>query len=75
MEYVILGAILIAYLSLSSEINSLKNKNKEKTKVNLKELVGKKVKVYLDDEYDIELEGELISYDKKCCNYRRTSSP
>ena len=65
MEYVILGAILIAYLSLSSEINSLKNKNKEKTKVNLKELVGKKVKVYLDDEYDIELEGELISYDKK----------
>lgn len=65
MEYVILGAIIIAYLSLSSEINSLKNKNKEKTKVNLKELVGKKVKVYLDDEYDIELEGELISYDKK----------
>ena len=65
MEYVILGAILIAYLSLSSEINSLKNKNKEKTKVNLKELVDKKVKVYLDDEYDIELEGELISYDKK----------
>ena len=65
MEYVILGAILIAYLSLSSEINSLKNKNKEKTKVNLKELVGKKVKVYLDDEYDIEIEGELISYDKK----------
>lgn len=65
MEYVILGAILIAYLSLSSEISSLKNKNNEKTKVNLKELVGKKVKVYLDDEYDIELEGELISYDKK----------
>ena len=38
---------------------------KTKTKVNLKELVGKNVKVYLDDEYDIELEGELVSFDKK----------
>ncbi|MBP3841832.1 MAG: hypothetical protein IK997_06930 [Bacilli bacterium] len=67
MEYVILGAVLVAYYSISSQLNSIKNKleNKSKTKVNLKELVGKKVKVYLDDEHDIELDGELVSFDKK----------
>lgn len=67
MEYIILGAIIIAYCSISSQLNSIKNKleNKPKTKVNLKELVGRNVKVYLDDEHDIELEGELISFDKK----------
>ena len=67
MEYVILGAVLVAYCSISGQLNSIKNKleNKSKTKVNLKELVGKKVKVYLDDEYDIELEGELVSFDKR----------
>ena len=67
MEYVILGAILIAFCSISSQLSSIKNKleNKPKTKVNLKELVGKNVKVYLDDEYDMELVGELVSFDKK----------
>ena len=67
MEYVILGAVLVAFSSISGQLSSIKNKldNKSKTKVNLKELVGKRVKVYLDDEHDIELEGELISFDKK----------
>jgi hypothetical protein len=67
MEYVILAAIIIAYVSLSGELSSIKSKleNKPKTKVNLKELVGKNVKVYLDDEYDLELEGELLSFDRK----------
>ena len=67
MQYVILGAIIVATCSISGQLNSIKNKldNKSKTKVNLKEFVGKKVKVYLDDEHDIELEGELISFDKK----------
>ena len=67
MEYVILGAVLVAFASISGQLSSIKNKldNKPKTKINLKELVGKKVKVYLDDDYDIELEGELVSFDKK----------
>ena len=67
MEYVILGAVLVAFSSISGQLSSIKNKldNKSKTKVNLKELVGKRVKVYLDDEHDIELEGEVISFDKK----------
>lgn len=67
MEYVILGAVLVAFSSISGQLSSIKNKldNKTKTKVNLKELVGKNVKVYLDDEHDIELEGELVSFDKK----------
>ncbi len=67
MDYIILGMLIVAYFSLSGELKSIKNKidNKQKTKVNLKELVGKTVKVYLDDEYDIELVGKLISYDKK----------
>ena len=67
MEYVILGAILVGICSISGQLNSIKNKleNKPKTKVNLKELVGKNVKVYLDDEYDIELDGKLVSFDKK----------
>jgi len=67
MEYVILGAVIVAFCSISGQLSSIKNKleNKSKTKVNLKELVGKKVKVYLDDEHDIELEGELVSFDKK----------
>lgn len=67
MQYVILGAIIVATCSISGQLNSIKNKldNKSKTKVNLKDLVGKKVKVYLDDEHDIELEGELVSFDKK----------
>ena len=67
MEYVILGAVLVAFASISGQLSSIKNKldNKPKTKINLKELVGKKVKVYLDDDYDIELEGELVSFYKK----------
>ena len=67
MEYIILGAILISYCSISSQLSSIKNKfeNKPKIKINLKELIGKNVKVYLDDEHDIELEGELVSFDKK----------
>ena len=67
MQYVILGAIIVATCSISGQLNSIKNKldNKSKTKVNLKDLVGKKVKVYLDDEHDIELEGELVSFDKR----------
>lgn len=67
MEYVILGAVIVAFSSISGQLSSIKNKldNKTKTKVNLKELVGKNVKVYLDDEHDIELEGELVSFDKK----------
>lgn len=67
MVYVIQGTVLVAYILISAQISSIKNKleNKPKTKVNLKELIGKNVKVYLDDENDIELEGELVSFDKK----------
>ena len=67
MVYVIQGTVLVAYVLLSSQLSSIKNKleNKPKTKVNLKELIGKNVKVYLDDENDVELEGELVSFDKK----------
>ena len=67
MVYVIQGTVLVAYVLLSSQLSSIKNKleNKPKTKVNLKELIGKNVKVYLDDEIDTELEGELVSFDKK----------
>lgn len=67
MEYVILCAVLVSFCSISNQLGSIKNKleNKSKAKVNLKELVGKNVKVYLDDEHDIELEGELVSFDKK----------
>ena len=67
MEYVILMSVLIAFASISSELNSIKNwlENKPKTQVNLKEYIGKKVKINLDDENDIELEGELVSFDKK----------
>lgn len=67
MVYVIQVTVLVAYILISAQISSIKNKleNKPKTKVNLKELIGKNVKVYLDDENDIELEGELVSFDKK----------
>ena len=67
MVYVIQGTVLVAYVLLSSQLSSIKNKleNKPKTKVNLKELIGKNVKVYLDDENDVELEGELVSFDRK----------
>lgn len=67
MEYVIFGTVLVAFASISSQLSSIKNKleNKPKTKVDLKEFVGKNVKIYLDDEYDLELEGELITFDKK----------
>ena len=67
MVYVIQGTVLVAYILLSSQLSSIKNKleNKPKTKVNLKELIGKNVKVYLDDENDVELEGELVSFDRK----------
>jgi len=67
MEYVILGAIIVAFSSISSQLSSIKNKmdNQIKSKINLKDYVGKKVKIYLDDEYDIELIGELLSYDNK----------
>ena len=72
MEYVILGAILIAFSSLSSQLNSIKNKldNQTKTRINLKDYLGKNVKVYLDDEYDIELIGELLSYDNKWFEFK-----
>ena len=67
MEYVILGAIIIAFSSISTQLSSIKNKmdNQIKSKINLKDYVGKKVKIYLDDEYDIELIGELLYYDNK----------
>lgn len=72
MEYVILGAIIIAFSSLSSQLSSIKNKmdNQTKSKINLKDYLGKKVKLYLDDEYDIELIGELLSYDNKWFEFK-----
>lgn len=67
MEYVILGAIIVAFSSISSQLSLIKNKmeNQTKSKINLKDYLGKKIKLYLDDEYDIELIGELLSYDNK----------
>ena len=67
MEYIILLAIISSYLLLSSGLTSIKSKidNKPKTKINLKELIGKKVEVYLADDNDISLEGELVSFDKE----------
>lgn len=67
MEYFILIIIIVGFISISGQLSSIKNKieNKPKTKWNLKELVGKNVKVSLDDEYDMELEGVLNSFDKK----------
>lgn len=67
MEYVVWILIIVAWLSISGELSSIKKKleNKPKTRWNFKELVGKNVKVSLDDEYDMNLEGELISFDNK----------
>ena len=67
MEYVTLIVVLVAFVSISGQLSSIRNKleNKSKTKVNLKDLVGKNVIVYLDDEFDIELEGKIVSFDKK----------
>lgn len=75
MEYVILGAILIAFSSLSSQLNSIKNKldNQTKTRINLKDYLGKNVKLYLDDEYDIELTGEILSYDNKWFEFKENN--
>ena len=72
MEYVILGAIIVAFSSISSQLSSIKNKmdNQTKSKINLKDYLGKKVKLYLDDEYDIELIGELLSYDNKWFEFK-----
>ena len=72
MEYVILGAIIVAFSSISSQLSSIKNKmdNQTKSKINLKYYLGKKVKLYLDDEYDIELIGELLSYDNKWFKFK-----
>ena len=77
MEYVILGAIIVAFSSISSQLSSIKNKmdNQTKSKINLKDYLGKKVKLYLDDEYDIELIGEYtgrhnsIKVRCKICGY------
>ena len=68
MEYVILGAVLVAFCSISGQLSSIKNKldNKTKTKVNLKELVGKNVKVYLDDELPEVFVKELKSHVDAC---------
>ncbi len=67
MDYVVLGAVLVSYVIISGQLSSIKNKleNKPKTKVNLKELIGKNVVVYLDDDFDVEIKGELVSFDKK----------
>ena len=74
MEYVILGAIIVAFSSISSQLSSIKNKmdNQTKSKINLKDYLGKKVKLYLDDEYDIELIGELLSYDNKWFEFKES---
>ena len=63
MEYVILGAIIVAFSSISSQLSSIKNKmdNQTKSKINLKDYLGKKVKLYLDDEYDIELKYKNVN--------------
>lgn len=67
MEYAVWILIIVAWLSISGELSSIKKKleNKPKTRWNFKELVGKNIKVSLDDEYDMNLEGELISFDNK----------
>lgn len=67
MENAVWILIIIAWLSISGKLSSIKKKleNKPKTRWNFKELVGKNVKVSLDDEYDMNLEGELISFDNK----------
>ena len=77
MEYVILGAIIVAFSSISSQLSSIKNKmdNQTKSKINLKDYLGKKVKLYLDDEYDIELIGELLSYDNKWFEFKENIKP
>ena len=66
MEYVILFAIIIAYSSISGELSSIKKKlNTKKTTWNLKDYVGKKLTVNLDDEFEPTIEGVLVSYDQK----------
>lgn len=54
MEYVLLMAIIVAYLSLSSKIDKLKNSVQDKnTKHNfpsLKDLVGKNIEIEVDNE-------------------------
>lgn len=66
MEYVILGAVLVAFCSLSAELSSIKHRlDSTPKKINLKEYIGKNVKINLDEDINLELEGKLISFDNK----------
>ena len=81
MNWVLWLIIMLAYCSISGDLNSIKkqlkqNKNKNK-KFNLKGLVGKNVTVYFDDEYGEEInggiKGELISFDKDWVEIKKTN--
>ena len=49
MEYVILGAIIVAFSSISSQLSSIKNKmdNQTKSKINLREHSKINVNIFL----------------------------
>lgn len=66
METFVTIITLVLLFTILGELESIKKRlnNKEKTKWNLKELVGKTIKVSLDDEIDISLEGMLVSFDQ-----------
>lgn len=53
MEYVLLMAVVVAYLSLSSKIDKLKNnisdKNSKHNFPSLKDLVGKNIEIEIDE--------------------------
>ena len=66
IDYVVLGAVLIAFCSLSAELSSIKHKlDSTPKKINLNEYLGKNVKIDLDEDINHELEGKLVSFDNK----------
>lgn len=67
MEYLIFAALLIGFVSLSAQINQLKSKldKTAKSRKNLSSFINKHVIIDLNDEYDTELEGILISCDQR----------
>lgn len=73
MEYIILIAIVAATSSIISKIEKLDKKiNKSTTsKVDLKKLIGKKVKIELATECS-ELDGILVSSDENWIELQRT---